>query len=89
MVKIIVEKIEKAKKSLNINVVVIGGGVAANSEIRRVLKDKSVREKWEVFLPQFQYTTDNAAMVGIVGYHKLKKNKLGGMNQSVNTRLPF
>ena len=89
LVKIIVEKIEKAKKSLNINVVVIGGGVAANSEIRRVLKDKSVREKWEVFLPQFQYTTDNAAMVGIVGYHKLKKNKLGGMNQSVNTRLPF
>ena len=89
LVKIIVEKIERAKKSLNINVVVIGGGVAANSEIRRVLKDKSVREKWEVFLPQFQYTTDNAAMVGIVGYHKLKKNKLGGMNQSVNSRLPF
>ncbi len=89
LVKIIVEKIERAKKSLNINVVVIGGGVAANSEIRRVLKDKSVREKWEVFLPQFQYTTDNAAMVGIVGYHKLKKNKLGVMNQPVNSRLPF
>ena len=89
LVKIIVEKIERAQKSLNINIIVVGGGVAANSEIRRVLKDKSVREKWEVFLPEFQYTTDNAAMVGIVGYHKLKKNKLGGMNQSVNTRLPF
>ncbi len=89
LVKIIVQKIEKAQKSLKINSIVIGGGVAANSEIRKVLIDKSLTENWKVFLPQFQYTTDNAAMIGIVGYHKLKKNKLGGMNQSVNARLDF
>ena len=89
LVKIIVQKIEKAQKSLKINIIVIGGGVAANSEIRRVLKDKSETEKWEVFLPKFQYTTDNAAMIGIVGYHRLKENKLGEMNQPVNARLSF
>ena len=89
LVKIIIQKIEKAKKSLKINSIVIGGGVAANSEIRRVLKDKSLTDNWEVFLPPFQYTTDNAAMIGIVGYHALKENKLGEMNQSVDPRLAF
>ena len=83
------QKIEKAKKSLKINSIVIGGGVAANSEIRRVLKDKSSTDNWKVFLPPFQYTTDNAAMIGIVGYHALKENKLGEMNQSVDPRLAF
>ena len=80
-------KIKKAKNSLKINRVVIGGGVAANSEIRRVLNDMSVSSDWEIFIPPFQYTTDNAAMIGIAAYYKLKKNQLGGINQSVNARL--
>ena len=72
---------------MKINRVVIGGGVAANSEIRGVLNDMSVSSDWEIFIPPFQYTTDNAAMIGITAYYKLKKNQLGEMNQSVNARL--
>ena len=87
LVEIIINKIEKAKNSLKINRVVIGGGVAANSEIRGVLNDMSVSSDWEIFIPPFQYTTDNAAMIGITAYYKLKKNQLGEMNQSVNARL--
>jgi N6-L-threonylcarbamoyladenine synthase len=87
LVEIIMNKIEKAKISLKINRVVIGGGVAANSEIRRVLNDMSVSSDWEIFIPSIQYTTDNAAMIGIAAYYKLKKNQLGEMNQSVNARL--
>ena len=87
LVEIIISKIEKAKNSLKINRIVIGGGVAANSEIRRVLNDMSVSSDWEIFIPPFQYTTDNAAMIGIAAYYKLKKNQLGEMNQSVNARL--
>lgn len=87
LVEIIMNKIKKAKNSLKINRVVIGGGVAANSEIRRVLNDMSVSSDWEIFIPPFQYTTDNAAMIGIAAYYKLKKNQLGGINQSVNARL--
>ena len=87
LVEIIMNKIEKAKNSLKINRVVIGGGVAANSEIRRVLDDMSVSSDWEIFIPPFQYTTDNAAMIGIAAYYKLKKNQLGEINQSVNARL--
>ena len=87
LVEIIMNKIEKAKNSLKINRVVIGGGVAANSEIRRVLDDMSVSSDWEIFIPPFRYTTDNAAMIGIAAYYKLKKNQLGEINQSVNARL--
>jgi N6-L-threonylcarbamoyladenine synthase len=68
---------------------VIGGGVAANSEIRNVLSDKAKHDHWEVFLPPFQYTTDNAAMIGIVGYHKMLTQQLGSMNQPVSARLPL
>ena len=87
LVEIIMNKIEKASNSLKINRVVIGGGVAANSEIRRVLNDMSISSDWEIFIPPLEYTTDNAAMIGIVAYYKLKKNELGEMYQSVNPRL--
>ena len=89
LVTIIIQKITKAKKSLNLDRVVIGGGVAANSEIRRVLNEMVVQKNWEVYLPPFEYTTDNAAMIGVAGYYKLKEKKLGDMNQSVNARLSF
>ena len=87
LVEIIMNKIEKASNSLKISRVVIGGGVAANSEIRRVLNDMSISSDWEIFIPPLEYTTDNAAMIGIVAYYKLKKNELGEMYQSVDPRL--
>ena len=87
LVEIIMNKIEKASNSLKINRVVIGGGVAANSEIRRVLNDMSISSDWEIFIPPLEYTTDNAAMIGIAAYYKLKKNELGEMYQSVDPRL--
>ena len=51
------------------------------------LSEKAKLEQWDVFLPPFQYTTDNAAMIGIVGYHKLLNQQLGTMIQSVSARL--
>tara|TARA_B100001173_G_scaffold299856_1_gene298819 strand:+ start:4220 stop:5239 length:1020 start_codon:yes stop_codon:yes gene_type:complete len=87
LVTVIINKIIIAKEKYDLNRVVIGGGVAANSEIRKVLGEKAKIHQWEVFLPPFQYTTDNAAMIGIVGYHKLLNKQLGTMNQSVSARL--
>ena len=89
LVAVILQKIIKAKEKYKLRSVVIGGGVAANSEIRNILNLKAKEDQWEVFLPPFQYTTDNASMIGIVGYHKLLKQQLGTMNQSVSTRLPL
>ena len=87
LVIVIMNKISLAKEKYNLKRVVIGGGVAANSEVRRILDEKAKQEQWEVFLPPFQYTTDNAAMIGIVGYLKLMVKKWGTMNQSVSARL--
>ena len=84
---VIINKIILAKNKYNLNRIVIGGGVAANSEIREVLGGKVIQDKWEVFLPPFQYTTDNAAMIGIVGYQKLLSQQWGTMNQTVSARL--
>ena len=81
------KKIIIAKEKYEIKRVVIGGGVSANSEIRKVLEEKAFLENWEIFLPPHEYTTDNAAMIGIVGYYKLLNHKLGTINQSVSARL--
>ena len=87
LVAVIMQKIIQAKEKYHLNRIVIGGGVAANSEIRKKLSRKAKENKWEVFLPPFQYTTDNAAMIGIVGYQKLINQQFGMMNQSVSARL--
>ena len=89
LVKIIMIKIILAREKYDLNQVVIGGGVAANSKIREVLYEKARQDQWKVFLPPLQYTTDNAAMIGIVGYLKLLHKKWGTMNQSVSARLPL
>jgi N6-L-threonylcarbamoyladenine synthase len=87
LVAVIMQKIIQAKEKYHLNRIVIGGGVAANSEIRKKLSHKAKENQWEVFLPPFQHTTDNAAMIGIVGYQKLINQQFGMMNQSVSARL--
>ena len=87
LVQIILNKIQKAAKDYNIKQVVIGGGVAANSEIRIQLKNKAKSEGWEVFLPPQHLTTDNAAMIGIASYYKIQKNNYGSISDSAMSRL--
>ena len=87
LVNIVLQKINLAKKSFGINRIAIGGGVSANSRIRKVLTEKKVSENWEVFIPPLKYTTDNAAMIGIAGYFKLKEKKFGKLDQSVDSKL--
>lgn len=67
---ILMDKLKLAVKETGINQVAIGGGVSANSGIRTVLKEAEKKYGWKTFIPKFEYTTDNAAMIGIVGYHK-------------------
>ena len=87
LVQIILNKIQEAAQDYNIKQVVIGGGVAANSEIRIQLKNKAKSEGWEVFLPPQHLTTDNAAMIGIASYFKIQKNNYGNISDSSMSRL--
>lgn len=89
LIAIIFEKIDKAVKETKIHEIAIGGGVAANSGLRSKLKEQEKEKGWTVHLPPFAYTTDNAAMIGIVGYLKYKKEQWGTLDQSASARLKF
>ena len=70
IIKILMDKIKLAVEQTGITQIAIGGGVSANSGIRKALKEAETKYGWKTFIPKFEYTTDNAAMIGIVGYHK-------------------
>lgn len=70
IIEILMDKIKQAAKETGIRQIAIGGGVSANSGIRKTLKEAESKYGWKTFIPEFQYTTDNAAMIGIAGYHK-------------------
>ncbi|MEL1243024.1 tRNA (adenosine(37)-N6)-threonylcarbamoyltransferase complex transferase subunit TsaD [Flavobacterium sp. DGU11] len=70
IINILMDKLKLAVKETGITQVAIGGGVSANSGIRNTLKEAEKKYGWKTFIPKFEYTTDNAAMIGIVGYHK-------------------
>jgi len=70
IVTILMAKLKKAVKLTGINHVAIGGGVSANSAIRKAMKDAEVNMGWVTYIPKFEYCTDNAGMIGIVGYLK-------------------
>jgi len=70
IIEILMEKLKLAVKETGINQIAIGGGVSANSGIRKTLKEAESKYGWKTFIPKFEYTTDNAAMIGIVGYQK-------------------
>ncbi|MFN3136202.1 MAG: tRNA (adenosine(37)-N6)-threonylcarbamoyltransferase complex transferase subunit TsaD [Allomuricauda sp.] len=73
ILEILMDKLQMAVDQTGIRQVAIGGGVAANSGIRQRLKDAEEKLGWSTFIPKFEYCTDNAAMIGIVGYLKYEK----------------
>ncbi len=78
IINILMDKLKNAVKQTGITRVAIGGGVSANSGIRKALKDAESKYGWKTFVPKFEYTTDNAAMIGIVGYLKYQSENLKG-----------
>ncbi|MEO9954519.1 tRNA (adenosine(37)-N6)-threonylcarbamoyltransferase complex transferase subunit TsaD [Nonlabens sp.] len=86
LIKILFQKVEKAVKQTGIKSVAIGGGVSANSGIRGQLLSYETKG-WNVFIPPFQYTTDNAAMIGISGYFKYLEGNFSGMEVTASPRI--
>lgn len=70
VVHILMDKLKKAVKQTGIEEIAIGGGVSANSAIRTALTDAQTKYGWKTYIPKFEYTTDNAAMIAIVGHYK-------------------
>ena len=70
IVDILMKKLKKAVKQTGIKHVAVAGGVSANNGLRNAFYDAEKRFGWTIYIPKFSYTTDNAAMIGIVGYYK-------------------
>jgi N6-L-threonylcarbamoyladenine synthase len=81
IVSILVGKVAKASKLTGITEIGIAGGVSANSGLRSAMQHEALKEKWNLFIPEFRFTTDNAAMIGITGYYKYLRGEFS--NQGV------
>lgn len=73
IIDILINKLKKAAKDLQITEIAVAGGVSANSGLRDALLDLGRRHRWIVHIPPFAYTTDNAAMVAQAGYYRYLK----------------
>ena len=89
IVEILMDKLKLAVKETGINQIAIGGGVSANSGIRKTLKEAEQKYSWKTFIPKFEYTTDNAAMIGIVGYQKYLHEKFENNSVVSKARIQF
>lgn len=87
IIGILIDKLKLATKETGIKTIAIGGGVSANSGIRKALKDGEQKFGWTTFVPKFEYTTDNAAMIGIVGYFKYLENNFSAQDIMASSRL--
>jgi N6-L-threonylcarbamoyladenine synthase len=75
IIDILINKLRRAAKDLNITEIAVAGGVSANSGLREALLDLGRRHRWIVHIPPFAYTTDNAAMVAQAGYYRYLKGE--------------
>jgi len=80
IVSILMNKVKKAVKQTGIKEVAIAGGVSANSLLRSTLTKTGEEEGWTTYIPSFQFCTDNAAMIGVVGHYKYLKKEFVGQD---------
>ncbi|ERJ58277.1 tRNA (adenosine(37)-N6)-threonylcarbamoyltransferase complex transferase subunit TsaD [Sphingobacterium paucimobilis] len=89
IVSILLNKLKKAAKQTGVKNIAIAGGVSANSGLRTELLAMGERYKWNVFIPKFEYCTDNAAMIAIAGYHKYLNKDFVGQDIAPLARMPI
>jgi len=81
IVSILLNKLKRAAEQTGVRDMAIAGGVSANSGLRRALLEMGKQYRWNVFIPKFEYCTDNAAMIAIAGYHKYLRQEF--VNQDI------
>lgn len=89
IVKILIDKFEKAAQEHQVKHIGLAGGVAANSALRKAFETLAQKNNIQAHIPPFEYCTDNAAMIAMVGYLKFKMNKFGNQTQVANARMEF
>jgi len=87
IVRILIDKTVKASDQTGIREIGIAGGVSANSGLRNAMTEEAGKRGWNLFIPAFRYTTDNAAMIGITGYYKYLRGEFTGQDVAPLARM--
>ena len=89
IITILLAKVKRAAKEYGINQIALAGGVSANSGLRKLFTESGEKYNWKIFIPKFEYCTDNAAMIAIAGYHKFLRKDFVGQEVAPMARMPF
>ena len=89
LISMLMEKLIKAAKREGITEIAIAGGVSANSGLRQALITEGQRQGWNVYIPKFEYCTDNAAMIAMAAHFKYLKNDFALLSSAPMPRMPF
>lgn len=89
IVNILMKKLKKAVKQTGIKHVAVAGGVSANTGLRNAFHDYAKRFGWTIYIPPFGYTTDNAAMIGVVGYYKFLNKEFCAIDLPAFSKVTF
>ena len=87
LVNMLMQRLKKASKETGIKEIAIAGGVAANSGLRNELKSNAGKMDWKIYIPEFQYCTDNAAMIAMVAHYKFLKGEFCGLDVAPDASL--
>ena len=89
LIKILLQKLKKAARQYKIGEIAIAGGVSANSGLRAELQKLGETEGWNIYIPAFQYCTDNAGMIAMAGYFKAEEGKFCSQQVSPLPRMEW
>ena len=89
LVSMLLQKLKKAARKYNVKDIAIAGGVSANSGLREALRQLASKEGWKVFIPDFQYCTDNAGMIAMAAYYKYLAGEFVSQEVSALPRMKF
>lgn len=89
VVDVLVDKVIRAALASRVQHVTVAGGVSANSELRRRMRETAGRRGLTVFIPKFEYCTDNGAMVAMVGYSRMQMGKTSSFELTAEPNLPL
>jgi N6-L-threonylcarbamoyladenine synthase len=89
IITILMKKLKKASADLNIKEIAIAGGVSANSGLRNTLQQLAQEQNWNVYIPKFEYCTDNAAMIAITGKFMYDKGLFADQSVAAKARIDW
>jgi N6-L-threonylcarbamoyladenine synthase len=89
LIKMLMQKLKRAAKEYQINEIAIAGGVSANYGLRNELQMVADIEGWNIYIPKFEYCTDNAAMIAMAAHFKYLKNEFSGLDVVPEARMKF